>query len=420
MTDGNVTVASVHGMRVIVERVAGAEFAVSRLAIRGGVRNWTPERAGVELVALNEAVGGGTRSLSKEQLARKLSSLGASLDVDARADFSDIIGLSPKASFDDTFTLLADTFLTPALPESEFTLARERALSARRHEMEDGDGRLTALERRTIFAGHPYASREDGSVETLGALTPDAVAAHLAKLRETSRLVLVVVGDVEPSHVFDRARAAFASVPRGDYAEAPLPPLRFDASRAVGDAHHLATNYIGSFFVAPAWKDPDYVAARVAVDVLSHRVWEEVRAKRNLSYAPWAVYRRSYGAPYAGFYVSAVDPTTTMKVMMDEARKLESELTPADELGGIKATQRTRYAQSRETVESESGWLLEGELYAGDWRFVRRYGDAVAAVTPEQIRDVAKKYMTTAWQTVIVGDPDKLSPAVVGASAIGH
>ena len=181
-----------------------------------------------------------------------------------------------------------------------------------------------------------------------------------------------MVGDVEPSRVLERARAAVASVPRGSFVETPVPPLHFDAPLVVGDAHPLATNYVGSFFAAPGWKDPAFVALRVAIDALSHRVWEEVRSKRNLSYAPWAVFRWAYEQPYAGFCVSAVDPTATMKVMMDEARRMQADLVPADELAGVKAQMRTRYAQSR------------------------------------------------GWQTAIVGDPSKLDPAVVGATSIAR
>ncbi|HXX65706.1 MAG TPA: insulinase family protein [Polyangiaceae bacterium] len=415
-TEGDVTVASVRGMPIIVERVAGAEFCAIELVIRGGVRNWSADRAGIEDVALAAAAGGGTRSLSKEKLARKLASLGATLATRTRADFSAVIGVAPTASFDDSFGIVADIVLAPAMPETEIALARSRALSDRRHELEDGDGLLGMLERRAVFANHPYAARPEGTIETLSALTPDAISAHLAKLRETSRMLLVVVGDLDAAHVIGRARAAFAQTPRGLYVDTPIPPLEFGASQVMGDAHPLATNYIGSFFAAPAWRDADHVAVRLAIDVLSHRVWEEVRSKRNLSYAPWAVFRWWYASPYAGFYVSTLDPNTTMTVMMAEARRIQTDLVAQDELAGQKAVLRTRCEQSRESSVDEASLLADGQLYAGDWRFARRYCDAIGRVSAEQIRAAARKYMT-AWRTVIVGDPSKLDPKTVHATS---
>lgn len=414
ITEGDVTVASVRGMQVIVERIPGAEFSAAYLAIRGGVRNWSADRAGIEAVGLAAAVAGGTRTLSKEQLARKLASLGATLATRTRADYSEVTAVAPAASFDETFGILADVVLAPALPRSEIALALERATSDRRHEMEDGDGRLGLLELKAVFANHPYAARPEGTLETLGRLTPEAIVEHLAKLRETSRLLLAVAGDVDAGHVIGLARDTFAATPRGHYVESPPAALRCEMSQVLGDTYPMATNYIGSFFVAPTWKEADHVAARVAIGVLSHRVWEEVRTKRNLSYAPWAVFRLWYQTPYAGFYVSTVDPNATMKVMMDEARRIQTDLVPADELAGHRAVLHTACEQSGETSSDEAWQLAEGQLYVDDWRFARRYCDAVDAVSAEQIRAVARKYMT-AWRTVIVGDPSKLDPSIVHA-----
>lgn len=415
--EGDVTVAAIRGMQVIVERVPGAEFCAIELVIRGGVRNWSADRAGIEQVALAAAAGGGTRALSKEALARKLASLGTTLTTRTRADFSAIIGVAPTASFDDSFGIVADVLLAPALPETEIALARERALSDRRHEMEDGDGRLGVLERRAVFANHPYSARAEGTIETLAALSLDGIPAHLAKLRETSRILVVVVGDVDAAHAIALVRAAFADTPRGLYVDSAIPPLQFQASHLIGDAHPMATNYIGSFFAAPAWKDADYVPLRVAIDVLSHRVWEEVRSKRNLSYAPWAVFRWWYAVPYAGFYVSTVDPNATMTVMMDEARRMQTDLVPADELAGQKAVLRTRCEQSRESSVDEASQIVDGQVYAGDWRFSRRYCDSIAGISADQIRTAARKHMT-AWRTIIVGDPSKLDPKIVHANDV--
>ena len=38
----------------------------------------------------------------------------------------------------------------------------------------------------------------------------------------------------------------------------------------------------------PGWRDPDHADAMVAMNLLGYRLFEEVRTKRNLSYAPSA------------------------------------------------------------------------------------------------------------------------------------
>jgi zinc protease len=401
-------------MEILVKRTPGAEFAAAQLCIRGGVRNWTKDNAGIEEVALSVATSGGTQSLAKAPYAQKLASLGATIGAESRNDFSVIAAKAPLPSWDQLFPLLVETFLAPALPPSELDVVKQRELASLHHEMEDGDGRLRHLLRKEAFKGHPYANRPSGSIETVGALKADDLAPYLANLRDTTRLVLIVVGDVDPSHVIDQAKAAFAPVPRGTYVDSPVPPLHFTAAHMAGDAFKLPTNYILSAFAGPTWSDPDFVPTVVGMNLLQQRVFDEVRTKRNLSYAPEAFFHEGLAAPYGGLYVTAVDPNTTMKVMFDEAHRLQNELIPAKELDGSKAVFVSGYLQGHESVDGQASDLGESLLLGGDWHLANTLIDRVHAATPEAVRDAAKKWIVN-LQTEIVGDPSKLDPKIVGA-----
>ena len=67
---------------------------------------------------------------------------------------------------------------------------------------------------------------------------------------------------------------------------------------------------------------------------LGLREWEEVRTKRNLSYKADAYYVTPTDVPFVVLTVAAVDPGATMKVMLDEARKLREQAVPEKELLG--------------------------------------------------------------------------------------
>ncbi len=413
VVEGDVTVARVRGMTVLVKRVPHAEFTVGQLYVRGGARNWGKDDAGIETVAFDVATGGGTRRLPKASYARRLGALGATIGAHTTGDFTVLSSKAPTAAWDETFPLLVDALLEPALPASEFELSRERELSARRHELEDGDGRLVLLNTKTIYAGHPYENRAAGTIETLSAMKHEQLAPYLAKLRETSRLVLIVVGDVDASHVTDLARRAFAAVPRGAYEERPMPALHFDAPKLYADAFKLPTNYVESSFAGPTWRDPDAVAARVAVARLGQRVFDEVRTKRNLSYAPYAGLSFGAAAPVGVLYVTAVDPSAAMKVMTDEVRKLQTELLSASELAGAKSVFLTREVESRESTEGMASGLGRALLLGDDWHLALTLPDHVRATTAEAVRAAAQKHLTN-LQTVIVGEPSKLDPKIVG------
>lgn len=183
------------------------------LAIQGGVQNVDGRTQGVELLGLRAATTGGTGRLSKEAFAERLSQLGSTLEAGAGPDYSSLQSKCLRADFEDTLALLLDVFLQPALPDAEVALQRERLLQELKREEENPDDALQALSQKLLFAGTPYANRPAGTEASVAALTADDVRRHLAALRAQNRLLLVVVGDVEPEAVFALVAQRLAGLP---------------------------------------------------------------------------------------------------------------------------------------------------------------------------------------------------------------
>jgi len=411
VVDGDVTTASVSGIQVIVQRVPGAAFAAGQLYVRGGTRNWTAQNAGIEQLAFRVAATGGTKTLEKTAFSRRLASLGANISGDARNDFSGLYMKAPVSAWDDAFALLADVFQQPALPASEIEVARTQALAQLHHEQEDPEGQLWTLERKQLFTGHPYANRPIGTIDSMTALKAEDLGPYLDKLRETSRLVFVAAGDVDPAHVIDQVRKAYGSLPRGSYADTPLPPISFATPHIVLQDRKLPTNYCEAAFPAPRWSDPDWVTGLVAISGYSWRLWQEVRTKRNLTYAVGAYVNQSFASPFGLMTVSAVDPNTAMKVMLDEAKRMQNEPMPAEELAGFKSVYLTGYLTGHETPDGLAYSLADAQLYGGDWHMARTLPDRVRAVTAADIQTFAKKYLGH-LQAAVVGDSSKIDQAL--------
>ncbi len=325
VTDGDVTVARVNGFDILVKRIPGADFASLQLYIRGGARDWSAADAGIERLALATATSGGTEALDKDAFARRLAALGSEMGSESRPDFSAIRAKSLATKWDDTFALLADAFLHPALPAAEIELERQRQLSALRHEQDNPDALLGLRVHEVLYHGHPFENRTLGTLASVEKIDLSAIKAHLARLRETSRLLFVTAGDVDPTHVIEKVRASFGALPRGTYQGTPFPVVTFDKPSVAVFEKKLSTNYIQGTFPAPGLRDADSPAAMVAMSLLRFRLFEEVRTKRNLSYAPSAGLRTGSTVPTGYLYVTAVDPNTTLKVMLDEARRLQND-----------------------------------------------------------------------------------------------
>jgi zinc protease len=411
VADGDVTTGTVNGMLVIVRRMPGAAFAAGELVVRGGTRNWTAQNAGIEDLAFRAAASGGTKSLDKTAYSRRLASLGAQIWGDATNDFSQLSVNVPLRGWDDAFALLADVFENPALPASEIELARTQVLAQLHHEQEDPEGQLWTLERKQMFANHPYANRPIGTLESMAAIAAQEVAPYMDKLRETSRLFLVVAGDVDPAHVMDQARQTFGSLPRGSYSDTPLPPIAFDTPHIVTKERKLPTNFCESAFPAPRWNDPDWVTGQVAINALSSRLWQEVRTKRNLTYAVGASVNLGFAQPFGYMRVSAVDANAAMKVMLDEVKRLRDEPIADAELAGFKSVFLTDYLSAHETPLYQVASFVDAQAYGNDWRIARNVPDKVRAIGAADIQAYAKKYFVH-MQAAVVGDPSKIDSAL--------
>jgi zinc protease len=414
VTDGDVTVGYAAGVQVVVKRIPGAEISAMQLYIRGGARTYTAADAGIARLALAVAASGGTAALDKDAYHRRLAALGSDLWSEAGADFASLKAKTPLAQWDDTFALLADVFLRPALPASDLEVQRQRQLATLRREQSDPDASLDLLVNQTVFKGHPFSNRAIGTEESVSKLTLDAVNAYLAGLREAGRLVLVTVGDVDPAHVLEKVKGTFGALPRGAYAETPFPALRFDKPTVSVTERKLSTNYIEAAFPAPGWSSPDFADAMVAMSHLHHRVFEEVRTKRNLSYAPAARLSTSSSVPYGFLYVTAVDPNATIKVMFDEVKKLQSDPIPEKELTATKSVYLTRYLMGNESTDGQASMLAGALLLGGDWKLARTLPDRIRAVTPAGVQAYAKKYLGR-LQVVVLGDPTKIDKALFGS-----
>jgi zinc protease len=414
VTDGDVTVAYVHGMKILVKRTPGAELTAMALHVRGGARNWSSADAGVERLALSVAASGGTKQLDKDAFARRLAALGSELHAEVRLDQAALRAKSLGTKWDETFALLVGAFVEPAMPAAEIEVQRARQLTDLRREQENPDAQLGLLVHKALYTGHPFEHRAIGTVETVEKLAAPALEAHLAKLRETSRLMFVTVGDVDPAHVVEKVRDAFGQLGRGSYEEKPFPAVSFAKPTVAVTEKKLATNYIEAAFPAPGWRDADQADAMVAMNLLRYRLFEEVRTKRNLSYAPGAGLSMGSTVPTGYLYVTAVDPGTTIRVFHDEVRKLQAEPMSDKELSGTKSTYLTQYLMQNETVDGQAAMLGDAEILGGNWQLARTLPERIRGVTPAGVQAYAKKYLAR-LQVVVLGDPARVDKTLFGA-----
>jgi len=381
----------VDGVRVLLRANPQSEVVAAKAFLQGGVAYSGSDRAGLELLLLQIAEKQ-TENYPKEKMARELTRLGAQIGSAANTDYSTLSLNSLQRNFGEGFDIFLDALFHPLINDSELTLVRQRRLTDLAQQDENPDAYLGRLAVENTYGSHPFAVNPLGTRERISA----ASVADLQKLKadtlSRSRVLLVVVGNVNKDDVTRRVRAALRDVPKGDFVRAtlaPIPDIERSTTKLV--SRDLPTVYIEGLYPAANPASPDFPALYLGTSILRDRLFNEIRTKRNLSYAAGSwVFQR--GANVGAVYVTTPNPNEALKVMAAEIRKMRTSAAPETEVRNGANAARTRLLQSLQASDDIADWLGRFEVEGAGWQGVEALIASFSTVTPEEVRAALDKY----------------------------
>jgi zinc protease len=399
----------VNGLKVILKTNTANDILSAQLYLRGGAANITESTQGIEPLLFGIAAKG-SKNYPKEVLNKIIDRTGSGISSYSTRDYGAFSLRCLKRDFDELWKVYVDVVMNPALDSVDVALVRNTMLSGIRQRKDNPDGHLNELTDEVFYKGHPYQLDPNGTEATVSAITVEQMRKYLSDQLQTSKLLLVVVGNVTKADLMKKVEGTFGQLPKGSSTPSLPPQIQHKVATLKVVEQPIPTNYIRGTFSAPNLADADYSAMTVAMDVLRWRLFEEVRTKRNLSYAPAAGYENQL-ANRAFIYVTAVKPDTTIKVMLGELKKLQTELVSAKVLKDRITLFLTRYYQQNETNASQGSFLAAYELAGLGWMAGDKFIANVKNVTAEDVKRVANKYFHN-LQFVVIGNPKLIDEKV--------
>ena len=400
----------VDGVTVILRRNTANEVIAANLYLLGGARQITAANAGIEALLL-VASERGTRKFPGATVRQRTATLGSTISIEANDDWSAIGLHAIRGTFDSTLAVLADRVMAPTLSPAEVEIAREQLIAGARQRATHPDDAAEELADSLLYQQHPYALAATGTPASLASITIPQLRAYHTQQFVTSRMLLVVVGNVERADVERLVRSTIATLPRGSY-KWTAPPPTVSTGRALAiENRSIPTNYVLGYVPGPVATNRDYVALRVATAVLSGRLYTEVRSRRNLSYDVESQFiERAQGV--GGLYVTTVDPNAVLRIMRRELSTLQTETVDPEGLKRLEQQFITEYYLKNETNADQANVLARAEVFAGDYRAADRFMDDLQRVTPEDVRRVARQYLKD-FRFAYVGDASKLDRSLL-------
>ena len=389
--DSLTTLRQIAGLQVIQRINRGNNLVAVSLYLLGGTRQLSDRTAGIEALLLRAAEYGTDRypgGLSQRAMART----GAVEVLDPEADWTLAGFIVLRPDLDSAWTVFADRLTHPTLDPEAVRRAREQMLTEVRRRFADPDARIRVIANQAAFSGHPYALDPEGTEQSLGAIDQNDLAVY-ARTLMTSRMLLVVVGNVDTATIGALVTRTLGTLPHGDY-KWTLPPglPQQDRSHWLIESRDVPTNYILGYFTGPAVSSPDYAPFRVACDLLSSRLFEVIRVQHGLSYSAYAPFlERAVGV--GGLYASTAKPEKVRPLMYDQIRELVGQQYDSFLLHKFITSFRVEYISRNAADEDQADLLARATLYLGDYRQTDRFRQQVYRVGGEDVQRVANRYM---------------------------
>ena len=397
---------NVNGVKVIVQP-SGNEIVVVQTIIKGGVQNYPANKAGIENLAIRGLTECGTTKDDKNSFKDKLDKVSAQVNGYSDMDYASFGLNCIRSDFETVWPLYVDAMTIPRFDIKEFDRIKDDAINFLRANESAPDYSINKMAKQTAFAGKNYAKDPQGSVETVSKLTATDTKKYFQSILTRSRLVIVVVGDIERATIENRVKELLAKIPAGVPFKVKKESYMPVANTFKPQQRENATNYVQGITGGPQPGTPDYDAFVLAVRIFANRHFLDIRTKNGLSYAPQVWFSQG-STPYANIAVSTTDPDKYVAVARQLIDKIKNEGFTEEELRNMKTRYLTGIYYRQETNDEQANAIASNEVVNGDWKRAIKIKEDIKKVTLDQLNTSFKKYINNiTW--VYQGDPKKVN-----------
>ncbi|MBN1774062.1 MAG: insulinase family protein [Deltaproteobacteria bacterium] len=410
--------ALANGLEVQVLRVGRLPMAHFVLVVRGGQASEPPGLPGLADFT-GELLKEGTKHRTAEEVLAAVEDLGGTFRISTDRDAVYHVLSVPSEHAATALETLAEVVTEPAFPEEEVERHRGRELGRLALLRADPNYVAQVVLFRELYGDHPYA-RVDATPESLALIQREHLVTFHRDRYAADGAFLIVAGDVDAAALRPLVDEAFGTWRTGAATPMPVPdPPAIPARRVLlVDRPGSSQTTIQVGFVTVPQRDPDFPALTVAADVLggsaSARLFLNLRERHGWTYGAYSSLEETADrAPATVFSdVEAEASGEALVEVMGELRRLRTTEPGREELAARQGY-LTRILPLRvETPLNLAYMLAQLELNGLPADYWDTYAERINAVTPEQVRQAADRFLDDGRAVVVVvGVADELFEA---------
>lgn len=403
----------------------------------GGIEVWLVEEPSIPIVALEVSFKGGTSldlpgkegstylmaglleegagDLNATEFLEETEALAAAFSYRAYRDTMSIEAEMLKENVSEAIDLLRLALIEPTFDQVALDRVRGQVLSSLSSDTTDPDEIASKQLRALSFPGHPYGSRDEGTIEIVSELTRDDIVTAHRNAMVKSRMYVGAVGDITAEELGPLVDRLLGDLPE----DGPALPEKTEMAIGGGTTIvELDTPQSVALFAHSgiAREDPDFFAAYLLNEILGgsgleSRLMKEVREKRGLTYGVY-----SFLAPYnhahqmmGSVASSNASIAEAIRVIKDEWTSLAEKGVTAQELEDAKRYVTGAYPLRFDSNAKIAGILVGLQLVGLPSEYIKTRNAQMEAVTLEDVNAMAKRLLRPDdLRFVVVGKPDGL------------
>jgi zinc protease len=401
------------GAKLVYLRDASLPMVRINAAARGGQMAEAPGEEGLAMLADKAMVLASLTSPS-EETARSIEDLGGVVSGVSGRNSMGLRATFMSADWRRGLEIAVDLIRNPAFNEANIEEVRAEQLASIKALDEQISEKTVKLVRSELYKWHPYRHSSLGTAEAVASLDKRRLGEFHETYFRPEYLTFVVSGDIVPEEVaeyLDGLLAGWSPPGEGKKVVVPPPPPPIAGGPVrLSEELDSAQTHLAMAFAAPGLGHPDQAPLEVLDSHLSGMggvLFNELRNKQSLAYVVYSSYSPGLDAGGFMFYIAS-DPQKTEQALAGLEEVVAG--VRANKLTEEETAQAVRYLTGQykimfQTLDKRADDVLYNSLYGLGLDYREKHLERIAAVTPDDILRVAKKYLAPEGSVVAVVGP---------------
>lgn len=404
-----------NGLKVLIIEDHKAPLAVFQIWYNVGSRNEPAGKSGISHL-LEHMMFKGTPKYGSKQFSKIIQKNGGTDNAFTTKDYTMYFQMIASDRIGISIELEADRMQNLILDPKEVIAERNVVMEERRMRYED-DPQNSLYEDvvAAAFKSHPYRWPVIGWMSDIASIERKDLYDYYKSYYSPDNAVIVVAGDVKSNEIFLKIKKAFGKIqPHSGRATVNTKEEIQKGERRIFLKRDAELPCLFAVYHTPNFSFDDSYALEILGAVLSDgkssRLYRSIVYEKKLAL--------SSGADYSGIYKDSFLFTVAATAAIGRDIK-EVENALYEEIEKIKTSPPSEKEVQRAKNQIESYFIMgQDSIYfqaqmtglfeiMGSWKFKDRYLDGIRKVTPEDITQVAKKYLTENNRTVGILIPTK-------------